>query len=264
MKKILCIIFSFLILISITILPVSAADATEDTTHGGSSGSIDDNTGTLEGVNSFSYRNWNDYLSNLDLSHIELSEDYDYTLPGFVVFHNDSKYFNSFFNSNFDYEFYWDEADEDHRYIGVTMGNDFKVCINGYLNDVYGLSCENVTYDYTTFLNSEDLIIIVDNIDDYNLINTSYFKGQVFYNPEPVQTIVDYINASKYDDMFYDVYPMSSGSKNIIRFYDCFDSYYGKYQYDFYEDNMLNYLNSSYSLNTELYCSLLRYLLVIR
>lgn len=103
------------------------------------------------------------------------------------------------------------------------------------------------------FISSSDFVIVND-IDTYNsFVAGCDYPDNIFYCLNPLQTFIDFIESSAYDDMFYDVYPLKDGYQNIIRFYDCFDSYYGKYQYDFYNDNMLNYLNSSYSINSPIY-----------
>lgn len=252
MKKFISIILVLIISI-FCILPVGAEDATEAT-----------GTETIK-TNLWTYKNWDTYFSDVDLTKYDFDYlrdvSFDYTLLEF----NKNDISNSLGNLiglfiNADTLTYADGI--------LYSDNCTKFCSSVFsscsiedrsipYNSKLGKSAFNIGMHYSSDINllNNNYIWIISDYDVYKSFATAYpdFAEQIYYCPDPLQSFIDYLDWLKYDDMFYDVYPLQDCCNHIIRFYDCFDSYYGKYQYDFYTDNMLNYLNSSYSLSGDLY-----------
>lgn len=129
----------------------------------------------------------------------------------------------------------------------------YVYCFNLWYNSIVDSGLQSVDFSSRT---NADVYLVANHFpdscpEDFELYNSS----------DVYQSFIDYLQASQYGDMFYDV--AQSKYNNFIWFYDCFDSYKGKYDYDMYTDTslgfnnetdvMMNYLNSSVSFKDELY-----------
>ncbi|MEE1155524.1 MAG: hypothetical protein UH241_10265 [Acutalibacteraceae bacterium] len=253
LKRILCTFLCVLIiLIPFSVISVSANE------HGGSSGSLDDD---LSNVNLWDYNMWSDILpegyqlpSDID-NYVGYQSQFFYGYTSEVL---NSYAYVDFWNSGM--TFTNNDKDIGLCSIGVAEPTDVYSLYVDRIDNIFSKKYENVSgYLWTLdnrIVSDESKVFIVNDLSVYKSMVSDMGSDEdktIYYCDNIIQSLKDYINFLKYDEMFFDVYPVADGCQNIIRFYDCFDSYYGKYQYDFFEDNMLNYLNSSFSINSPIY-----------
>ncbi len=262
LKKIFCVLITLIILIPLCAIPASADS---DVTTGSSTSGTD--------VNLWTYKMWEEYYGEVDVTtrdfdFIREITDYDYN---FISIDTANKQSNGYYIAS-----YYLKGDEisyeltdtlsgflasdteftaNRRYFNnSSVSNDLTVYYNNSLYDGYSINF-GMYYSESINLVNNYYVWLVSDLNIYNSFVKAFpdFADQIYYCSDPTKSFLDYIDSLKYDDMFYDVYPLKDGYQNIIRFYDCWDSFYGKYTYDFYTDNMLNYLNSSYCIDSPIY-----------
>lgn len=263
LKKILCVLCTLIILIPLATIPASADSSTS--------------SDVGADVNLWTYDMWSNYYGDVDvttkdfdfLRNIDIDIDYNYN---FMRIDTSKTQINSVYLTSFVFnadDVFYPPTDSningfllsDTQYSGnyyyLNNGAVVEFAANqnsNWSDDWYGYYFGMYYVDTINLINNYYIWLISD-LDIYQSFVDVYpnFADQIYYCPDPLQSFLDYVDSQLYDDMFYDVYPLQDGYQNIIRFYDCFDSYYGKYQYDFYSDNMLNYLNSSCSIDSPIY-----------
>lgn len=236
-KKIICIISTLIILIPLFAIPASATDTD---------------------VNLWTYKDWKNFFGET----FDFTKYTDTVIAKLEELSKNEKQFVWIKNYS---EMFSYECDDDGIDIFSpdvsTPGFSFRTSSSKVYPYTYFYPTTTSYYSSTTahmpFVPySADEIYILSDYNEYiEAVNSGLFSdcSNIYYCKNPFQSLIDFIESLAYDNMFYDVYPLKDGHQNIIRFYDCFDSYYGEYQYDFYEDNMLNYLNSSFSINSPIY-----------
>lgn len=257
LKKFVVIFLSALVLLSVPLTAI-AVDTNNNSTI------IDDTSNS--NINTWNWRMWSkleadpnfveyrDTIENLDV--LEKLNEKD-----FICFLGAVGTNYPFFASDTPIvDFYQDNKGFMLRFDNLKQYYDFRQFKYLYTETTptYSLGSNLLYYsDYSSLFDS-NRVFIVNDLDVYNqIVNHAQSNGfdtdNIYYCADPVKSFRDYVDASKYDDMLYDVYPLKDGYKNIIRFYDWADSYKGKLDFSFYDDYMLNYLNSSLSLKTDLY-----------
>ena len=120
---------------------------------------------------------------------------------------------------------------------------------NSYSSKNTTQSWYTITHDYFSCVNDSSLSAFVRNTNfPYKSFHsdweTSYYDGNI------LQAILNYYD-SLHGQQLYDV---TSVGDNFLLFYDCLDSYKGKYNYEFFEnDRFKNYLNSSVTFSDDVF-----------
>lgn len=238
--------FVFLIVILTVLSSVVTVSAVETSTsssgaeHGGSSGKFGDDTTTINLWSSSMFHHFfGDKNINENGGYKQYADDMIKS-KGLVV--NDS--FAYFFNGGdvfdgktggisiwvTDGKFVLSNVDRgDHKTIGVNV-----------VNNTY-------CYEFTLWASGEFYLSNHNSISDYVSLIYSDFTGldtsdcTIYRCSNVYQSFLDYLNAGQYN--FTDI-KLLDGYKNLIKFYDQFDSPKGNYGINYYETPFENYINS--------------------
>ena len=252
LKRILCTLCALIILIPIAVIPASAEDAGFEIP-------------STDISNLWTYKSWEEYISKDYAKSLSIDKLREYSKKDISsVFRFDKNFMSdSLFLGNS----FWYLVDGEYYYSDSFLEYEANLNVSGDYCKYYPVDDEVSEWKNTEFSNlfsvsyggyySDNYFYIVDDIEVYKSLVTKFAdnpcKDQIYYCENIIQSFIDYIDYSGYDDMLYDVYPLKDGYKNIIRFYDSFDCYKWELGFNFYDDAMLNYLNSSLSLKTDLY-----------
>ena len=229
-------------------------------------------------VQAWSVDMWKDKFPNTDFSKIKysLSSDLDYNLlrqrvadfPNeFQVIiitptSNSQPLFSNIINPCYlfgnaenyqDYYFNFPSG-----YSGSDLGKYYRFVNNQFelknLSQIAGKYCYSISP--SEFSNSSSKIVICNSLEWYNymveLAGDASTDGLYYYDGNILQSFLDVVDSANYDDVLYDV--SSNLGNHFIKFYDCFESYKGKYNYEFFKDDRFkNYLNSSFSFDDEIF-----------
>lgn len=150
---------------------------------------------------------------------------------------NDDADYYSFTNSNNDYHY-----DDIQIYSEVSTSN--YVDTLSYYQSKYMFTFGMNNASFRCFNNYDAYL----NCCKYNsdcTANIYYYSGNVLH------LFLDYLDSLHYQDLLYDV---TGVGDNFLLFYDCFDSYKGKYNYEFFDnDRFKNYLNSSVTFDDDVF-----------
>lgn len=228
-------------------------------------------------VQAWSVDMWKDKFPNTDFSKIKnsLSSDLDYSMlrqrvadfPNEfqVILITPTSINQPFFSSiiNICYLFGNLENYEDFylrfpdNYSGSDLGKYYSFANNQF--ELKNLPQISGKYYYSLspseFLNSSK-IVICNSLEWYNYMversGNASTDGLYYYDGNILQSFLDVVDSANYDDVLYDV--SSNLGNHFIKFYDCFESYKGKYNYEFFKDDRFkNYLNSSFSFDDEIF-----------
>ena len=239
--------FVFLIVILTVLSSVVTVSAVETSTsssgaeHGGSSGKFgDDDTTTINlWSSSMWYKFFGDRNINENGGFKQYADDIFKSMgktvnDSFAVFSDDLKSFcdiyvtdGNFMLSNTDIDF----GDHTSQFISFNVRN------NTY---VYHLS---IYADGSIFYNQNDTSLIHNVCSviykDFTGLDTS--DCTIYRCSNVYQSFLDYLNAGQYN--FTDI-KLLDGYKNLIKFYDQFDSPKGNYNVNYYDTPLENYINS--------------------
>ena len=227
LKKIMCIISTLIILISISIVPASAEDTTA--------------------VNEWFVYDWGEYLSDIDFSSYVFPDKYDYDTSGIIFFHTRAKHITSFFYDNLPYDIYpyeyTDSSSNDFRYFRIAFPNgQWKTYMDATLTEEMP-SFINSVANTELINNQDDLIIIVSDIEKYNYLSSlAGFKGKVYFNEKPVQSFVDYCNGVSLE--LNKVVAPEGFTKSGIKYSYSFDNPFNNYGIKPYESELENYVTA--------------------
>lgn len=259
--------FVFLIVILTVLSSVVTVSAVETSTsssgaeHGGSSGKFgDDNTTT---INLWSRSMFDKYLHDYDFSDISYDNLLDISRKtSSCIVQFDKKY-----NSGLDFlshcNFFMTDADMSYKtstsnsnagafYASFFNRYQYFPHSDGFIHyksDGSSQSFLSVSYNGTY---SDNYCYIVSDIDVYRSLVSQFpaFSDQIWFCDNPAKSFLDYINAGQYN--FTDI-KLLDGYKNLIKFYDQFDSPKGNYNVNYYQTPMENYINSGVMFKDDVY-----------
>ena len=246
--------FVFLIVILTVLSSVVTVSAVETSTsssgaeHGGSSGKFGDDTTTIN--------LWSSSMFHHLFGDKNINENGDYKKYADDIFKSEGKVVKDSFG--------WFHGGYGQPSSGMDIyvtDGEFFVENNYPANDpdhYVSVSCRNYTYIGALRLNFEsstskvfkiaysDVVSFPQryflNIIYKDVSNLDISKHVTAYQCSNVyQSFLDYLNAGQYN--FTDI-KLLDGYKNLIKFYDQFDSPKGKYGINYYEIPMENYINS--------------------
>lgn len=252
--------FVFLIVILTVLSSVVTVSAVETSTsssgaeHGGSSGKFGDDTSN---INTWTWRSFDNYLHDYDLTNhvFDNLKDLSYKISnsGSCVALFDKKYMSgSSFLSHLTFYCF----DSDISYKPSTLYDYacgiYSSCHNFYTYSPHidNVSTKSCNGDLNSYLSigyngtySDNYCYIVSDFDVYRSLISQFpdFSEQIFYCSDPLNSLLNYQNAGQYN--FTDI-KLLDGYKNLIKFYDQFDSPKGNYGINYYETPLENYINS--------------------
>lgn len=255
--------FVFLIVILTVLSSVVTVSAVETSTaeHGGSSGKFgDDNTTT---VNLWSSSMFDKYLHDYIFSDISYDNllDISRKTSGCIV-QFDKKYNSgdaflsncNFFMTDADISYKTSTSNSNSGAFYASFFNSYQYFLH---SDSFNLkqsdgsiqSFLSVSYNGTY---SDNYCYIVSDIDVYRSLVSQFpaFSDQIWFCDNPAKSFLDYFNAGQYN--FTDI-KLLDGYKNLIKFYDQFDSPKGNYGINYYETPLENYINSGVMFKDDVY-----------
>lgn len=256
LKKIVACI-SAVLFIFMSVITASAGSSGAE--HGGSSGKFgDDNTTT---VNLWSSSMFHHFFGDRNIN-----ENCEYKKYADDIFKSEGKVVKDSFG------WFHVGGDGQPNFSGMDIfvtDGEFVVENNNPANDsehYVAVSCRNYTYIGTLRLSVEssnkvskiaysDVISFPQryykNIIYKDVSNLDISKPVTAYQCSNVyQSFLDYLNAGQYN--FTDI-KLLDGYKNLIKFYDQFDSPKGNYGINYYETPMENYINSGVMFKDDVY-----------
>lgn len=255
--------FVFLIVILTVLSSVVTVSAVETSTaeHGGSSGKFgDDNTTT---VNLWSSSMFDKYLHDYNFSDISYDNllDISRKTSGCIV-QFDKKYNSgyaflshcNFFMTDADISYKTSTSNSNSGAFYASFFNSYQYFLH---SDSFNLkqsdgsiqSFLSVSYNGTY---SDNYCYIVSDIDVYRSLVSQFpaFSDQIWFCDNPAKSFLDYFNAGQYN--FTDI-KLLDGYKNLIKFYDQFDSPKGNYNVNYYDNPLENYINSGVMFKDDVY-----------
>lgn len=238
---------------------ITASAGSSGAEHGGSSGKFgDDNTTT---VNLWSSSMFHHFFGDRNIN-----ENCEYKKYADDIFKSEGKVVKDSFG------WFHVGGDGQPNFSGMDIfvtDGEFVVENNNPANDsehYVAVSCRNYTYIGTLRLSVEssnkvskiaysDVISFPQryykNIIYKDVSNLDISKPVTAYQCSNVyQSFLDYLNAGQYN--FTDI-KLLDGYKNLIKFYDQFDSPKGNYGINYYETPMENYINSGVMFKDDVY-----------
>lgn len=259
--------FVFLIVILTVLSSVVTVSAVETSTsssgaeHGGSSGKFgDDNTTT---INLWSSSMFDKYLHDYDFSDISYDNLLDISRKTSSCIVQFDKKYNSGLGFLSHCNFFMCDADISYKTStsNPTAGGIYASFFNYYQyfphsdgfnhrqSDGSSQAFLGVSYNGTY---SDNYCYIVSDIDVYRSLVSQFpaFSDQIWFCDNPAKSFLDYVNAGQYN--FTDI-KLLDGYKNLIKFYDQFDSPKGNYNVNYYDTPLENYINSGVMFKDDVY-----------
>ena len=258
LKKIVSCFIAVFVMLSVFTVSVSAVE-TSTAEHGGSSGKFgDDNTTT---VNLWSSSMFHHFFGDRNIN-----ENGEYKKYADDIFKSDGKVVKDSFG------WFHVGGDGQPNFSGMDIyvtDGEFVVENNNPANDsehYVSVSCRNYSYIGALRLDFESSNKVYKiAYSDVISFPQRYFKNIIYKDvsnldiSKPVtayqcsnvyQSFLDYLNAGQYN--FTDI-KLLDGYKNLIKFYDQFDSPKGNYNVNYYETPMENYINSGVMFKDDVY-----------
>lgn len=258
LKKIVACLCAVFVMLSVFTVSVSAVE-TSTAEHGGSSGKFgDDNTTT---VNLWSSSMFHHFFGDRNIN-----ENGEYKKYADDIFKSDGKVVKDSFG------WFHVGGDGQPNFSGMDIyvtDGEFVVENNNPANDsehYVSVSCRNYSYIGALRLDFESSNKVYKiAYSDVISFPQRYFKNIIYKDvsnldiSKPVtayqcsnvyQSFLDYLNAGQYN--FTDI-KLLDGYKNLIKFYDQFDSPKGNYNVNYYETPMENYINSGVMFKDDVY-----------
>ncbi|MEE1124865.1 MAG: hypothetical protein U0L18_02870 [Acutalibacteraceae bacterium] len=237
LKKIMCILSTLIILVSMFILPASADD-------------------TSTSIKSWNVENWQSFFG----------ADCDVTkLPGYETYVNDYFKTNGYVvNNSIILGSNFDGVNPGVLTLYVTDG-EFNIK-TGTLNsgnpcyDISGASNSTYIASLTIWKNSRDIFLSksVSLGGKYTHLVTSdknlYIDSKIihfYYSENPYQSFLDYLNISNID--LNPIVPPEGFNKSAIKYSNSNDCPYGKYNYKPYKNDMENYETAGLFTDLKIY-----------
>lgn len=262
LKKIvacLCAVFVMLSVFTVSVSAVETSTSSSGAEHGGSEGKFgDDNTTT---VNLWSSSMFHHFFGDRNIN-----ENGEYKKYADDIFKSDGKVVKDSFG------LFHVGGDGQPNFSGMDIyvtDGEFVVENNNPANDpehYVAVSCRNYTYIGALRLSVESSNKVFKiAYSDVISFPQRYFKNIIYKDvsnldiSKPVtayqcsnvyQSFLDYLNAGQYN--FTDI-KLLDGYKNLIKFYDQFDSPKGNYGINYYETPMENYINSGVMFKDDVY-----------
>lgn len=258
--------FVFLIVILTVLSSVVTVSAETSTSssgaeHGGSSGKFgDDNTTT---INLWSSSMFDKYLHDYDFSDISYDNLLDISRKTSSCIVQFDKKYNSGYAFLSHCNFFMTDADISYKTStsNPTSGGFYASFFNRYQyfphsdgfnhgqSDGSSKVFLSVSYNGTY---SDNYCYIVSDIDVYRSLVSQFpaFSDQIWFCDNPAKSFLDYFNAGQYN--FTDI-KLLDGYKNLIKFYDQFDSPKGNYNVNYYDNPLENYINSGVMFKDDVY-----------
>lgn len=249
LKKIVACFIAVFVMLSVFTVSVSAFE-TSTAEHGGSSGKFGDNNTTTVNL-------WSSSMFHHFFGDRNINENGEYKKYADDIFKSEGKVVKDSFG------WFHVGGDGQPNFSGMDIyvtDGEFVVENNNPANDsdhYVSVSCRNYSYIGALRLDFEssskvfkiaysDVIRFPQryykNIIYKDLSNLDISKPVTAYQCSNVyQSFLDYLNAGQYN--FTDI-KLLDGYKNLIKFYDQFDSPKGNYNVNYYETPMENYINS--------------------
>lgn len=262
MKKFFVFLIVILTVLS-SVVTVSAETSTSSSgaEHGGSSGKFgDDNTTT---INLWSSSMFDKYLHDYDFSDISYDNLLDISRKTSSCIVQFDKKYNSGIGFLSHCNFFMCDADISYKIStsNPTAGGIYASFFNFYQyfphsdgfnhrqSDGSSQAFLGVSYNGTY---SDNYCYIVSDIDVYRSLVLQFpaFSDQIWFCDNPAKSFLDYVNAGQYN--FTDI-KLLDGYKNLIKFYDQFDSPKGNYNVNYYDTPLENYINSGVMFKDDVY-----------
>lgn len=240
LKKIMCIISTLIILISIFILPVSAAEFTETTTF----------------INNWNALDWKAHFGD----DINVTKYTDTVMAKLEELSKNEKQFVWIKNYS---EMFSYECDDD----GIDIfspdvsapGFSFRTSASKVYSYTYFYPTTTSYYSSTTahmpFVPySADEIYILSDYDEYiEAVNSGVFSdcSNIYYCENPFQSLIDYIKMGDAD--FNKIEPPKGFNNSVIKYAYCFDNPYNNYGFKPYENDFENYLTAGLFSDLNIY-----------
>ncbi len=258
LKKIVACI-SAVLFIFMSVITASAGSSGAE--HGGSSGKFgDDNTTT---INLWSSSMFDKYLHDYDFSDISYDNLLDISRKTSSCIVQFDKKYNSGIGFLSHCNFFMCDADISYKIStsNPTAGGIYASFFNFYQyfphsdgfnhrqSDGSSQAFLGVSYNGTY---SDNYCYIVSDIDVYRSLVLQFpaFSDQIWFCDNPAKSFLDYVNAGQYN--FTDI-KLLDGYKNLIKFYDQFDSPKGNYNVNYYDTPLENYINSGVMFKDDVY-----------
>lgn len=152
-------------------------------------------------------------------------------------------------------DFYQDNKGFMLRFDNLKQYYDFRQFKYLYTETTptYSLGSNLLYYSDYSSLFDLNRVFIVNDLNVYNqIVNHAQSNGfatdNIYYCADPVKSFRDYVM----DYNFYDI-KLEDGYKNLIKFYNYFDSPKGKYDTEYYEDKLENFVNSGLNYDGDMY-----------
>lgn len=258
LKKIVACFIAVFVMLSVFTVSVSAFE-TSTAEHGGSSGKFGDNNTTTVNL-------WSSSMFHHFFGDRNINENGAYKKYADDIFKSEGKVVKDSFG------WFHVGGDGQPNFSGMDIfvtDGEFVVENNNPANDsehYVAVSCRNYTYIGTLRLSVEssdkvsriaysDVISFPQryykNIIYKDVSNLDISKPVTAYQCSNVyQSFLDYLNAGQYN--FTDI-KLLDGYKNLIKFYNQFDSPKGNYGINYYETPMENYINSGVMFKDDVY-----------
>lgn len=263
LKKIvacLCAVFVMLSVFTVSVSAVETSTSSSGAEHGGSSGKFGDTTT----INLWSSSMFDKYLHDYNFSDIsydnllDISRKTSSCIVQFDKKYNSGNAFLShcnFFMTDADISYKTSTSNSNSGAFYASFFNSYQYFLHSdsfilKQSDGSIQSFLSVSYNGTY---SDNYCYIVSDIDVYRSLVSQFpaFSDQIWFCDNPAKSFLDYFNAGQYN--FTDI-KLLDGYKNLIKFYDQFDSPKGNYGINYYEIPLENYINSGVMFKDDVYC----------
>lgn len=262
LKKIvacLCAVFVMLSVFTVSVSAVETSTSSSGAEHGGSSCKFGDTTT----INLWSSSMFDKYLHDYNFSDIsydnllDISRKTSSCIVQFDKKYNSGNAFLShcnFFMTDADISYKTSTSNSNSGAFYASFFNSYQYFLHSdsfilRQSDGSIQSFLSVSYNGTY---SDNYCYIVSDIDVYRSLVSQFpaFSDQIWFCDNPAKSFLDYFNAGQYN--FTDI-KLLDGYKNLIKFYDQFDSPKGNYGINYYETPLENYINSGVMFKDDVY-----------
>ncbi len=256
-KKIMCILSTLIILVSISIVPVSAEETAEPA--------------STTTVNNWTNDMWKEFYGEIDVTtrdfdFIREITDYDYN---FISIDTGNKQSNGYYIASYYlkgdkisyeltdtlYSFLASDTEFtcNRRYFNNgSASNDITV---GHNNSLYNGYSVNFGMYYSESINlvNNYYVWLVSDLNIYNSFVEAFpnFADQIYYCPDPTKSFLNYVDGKNLD--LNPIEPPEGFNKSAIKYGYCFDNPYHNYGIKPYENDFENYLTAGLFSDLNIY-----------
>lgn len=258
LKKIICILSTLIILISVSILPVSAEESTEEST---------EETTT---INNWNYDMWEKYYGEVDITTKNfdfireiVGYDYNFLCIDTSASQSSNYYLTSYYFNGSGLSYYLKDnygfivSDTEFTCNSICFNNKI---VNSNLNPSYNtslyegyLSSLGMYYSDAINLVNNYYIWLVSDFDIYNSFVEAFpnFADQIYYCENPTKSFLNYIDGKNVD--LNPIIPPDGFDKTAIKYSNYGDCPFSKYQIEPYEVETENYVTAGLFSDLNIY-----------